>query len=70
MPPFGRLYGIKTLVDPSLAGAAEIVCVGNARHEGVRLRFRDYEAVEEPLRLRFAVEDAPKRPEDPRRRAG
>jgi prolyl-tRNA editing enzyme YbaK/EbsC (Cys-tRNA(Pro) deacylase) len=29
LPPFGRLYGVRTIVDASLAAGAEIVCVGN-----------------------------------------
>lgn len=61
LPPFGRLYGLRTVVDCSLAGGAEIVCVGNTRHEGVRLRYRDYEALESPARARFAVNPSPRR---------
>lgn len=59
LPPFGRLYGIQTIVDTSLAGGAEFVCVGNSRHEGLRLRFRDFEAVESPTRGRFARVNTP-----------
>ena len=54
LPPFGRLYGLTTIVDSSLAGGAEVAFMGNTRHEGVRMRFRDYEAVESPIRARFA----------------
>jgi Ala-tRNA(Pro) deacylase len=61
LPPFGRLYGLSTLVDTSLAGGSEIVFVGNSRHEGVRMRFRDYEAIEAPMRGRFASMICPKR---------
>src|SRR4051812_31328968 len=32
-PPFGRLYGLRTLVDASLAGQDDIVFEGNTRHE-------------------------------------
>lgn len=61
LPPFGRLYGLKTFVDASLAGSAEVVFVANTRHEGVRMRFKDYEAIEEPTRARFASPiDAPR----------
>jgi Ala-tRNA(Pro) deacylase len=60
-PPFGRLYGLKTVVDASLAAGAEIVVEGNTRQEGIRLRYRDYEAVEAPIRARFAVPIAPRR---------
>jgi Ala-tRNA(Pro) deacylase len=61
LPPFGRLYGLSTIVDASLAGGAEIVFVANSRHEGVRMRFRDYETIESPMRGRFASMICPKR---------
>lgn len=54
LPPFGRLYGIQTIVDPSLAEAEEVLFMGNARHEGLRLRYRDFEALESPIHARFA----------------
>jgi Ala-tRNA(Pro) deacylase len=54
LPPFGRLYGLTTIVDASLGGGAEVAFMGNTRHEGVRMRFKDYEAVESPIRARFA----------------
>jgi Ala-tRNA(Pro) deacylase len=69
LPPFGRLYGLTTIVDSSLAGGSEIVFVGNSRHEGVRMRFRDYEAIEAPMRGRFAAMICPKR-HVPHRKAG
>ncbi|MBX6315516.1 MAG: YbaK/EbsC family protein [Isosphaeraceae bacterium] len=61
LPPFGRLYGLTTVVDASLATAGEIVFEGNLRHEGLRMRFRDYEAIEDPVVAQFAVPIAPKR---------
>ena len=65
LPPFGRLYGLPTIVDASLADATgEIVFVGNARHEGVRMRYRDYEALETPRIADFTA------PLPPSRRAG
>ncbi len=70
LPPFGRLYGLTTIVDTSLAAGSEIVFVANTRHEGVRMRFKDYEAIEVPLRARFATATAIKRPREQRRRAG
>ncbi len=62
LPPFGRLYGITTVVDSHLAAGSEVVFVGNQRHEGIRMRFRDYEAVETPIRARFAVPIISSRP--------
>ena len=69
LPPFGRLYGLTTVVDASLSGGSEIVFVGNTRHEGVRMRFKDYEMIEAPLKARFASPIAPRRTKD-RRKAG
>jgi len=54
LPPFGRRYGLSTVLDASLAGSAEVVFVGNTRHEGIRMRFQDYERIEAPTRARFA----------------
>lgn len=61
LPPFGHLYGLATVVDSSLASVGEIVVEGNTRHEGLRLRYRDYEAVEGPIRARFASPIATRR---------
>jgi Ala-tRNA(Pro) deacylase len=69
LPPFGRLYGLTTLVDPCLAGSSVILVEGNMRHEGLRVRFRDFEMVETPVRVRFAREVAPRQRRFPRRRA-
>ncbi|WP_422930958.1 aminoacyl-tRNA deacylase [Singulisphaera sp. PoT] len=70
LPPFGRLYGLTTFVDASLAGGSEIVFVGNTRHEGMRMRYRDYVAVEDPVRARFAATTSPKHRRESNRRAG
>ena len=70
LPPFGRPYGIPTVVDASLAGSAEIILEGNLRHEGMRMRFLDYEATELPLRARFAEPTSPRRRRPETRRAG
>ncbi len=73
IPPFGRLYGLMTIVDSSLAEQSEIVFVANTRHEGVRMRFADYQTVEAPHRASFADPITPRAasPLRPRpRRAG
>jgi Ala-tRNA(Pro) deacylase len=67
LPPFGRLYGLTTVADASLSAGAEIVFVGNTRHEGVRMRFRDYEAIEAPLKARFATPIAIRRVKNERK---
>ncbi|MBV8676673.1 MAG: hypothetical protein JO355_05825, partial [Planctomycetaceae bacterium] len=48
--------------DSGLALALVIVFVGNARHEGIRMRDLDYEAVEAPVLARIALTIAPRRP--------
>jgi Ala-tRNA(Pro) deacylase len=55
LPPFGQLYGLKTVVDDSLTGAGEFVFLSNMRHEEMRMRYRDYEAIEAPVRARIAM---------------
>jgi len=55
VPPFGRLYGIRTVFDVSLLDVGELVFTGNLRHEGLRMRASDYVAIEEPLIGSFAV---------------
>jgi Ala-tRNA(Pro) deacylase len=70
LPPFGRLYGLKTLVDVSLSGNCEFVFVANSRHEGMRMHYRDYETIEAPIRARFACAAAPRRRRLSHRRAG
>jgi Ala-tRNA(Pro) deacylase len=67
LPPFGHLYGLTTVVDARLGAHAEIVVVGNTRHEGLRLRFRDFEVVEQPTRARFAEVIQPPRCREERR---
>ena len=66
LPPFGRLYGLTTVLDLSLALGADVTFVANMRHEGVRMRFADYEAIEEPLEARFSVEVVSRASDDQR----
>ena len=55
LPPFGRLYGLRTLVDSSLVGIGEIILEGNLRHEELMMNYPDYEEVESPDHARFAT---------------
>jgi Ala-tRNA(Pro) deacylase len=57
LPPFGSQYAMTTVVDESLANDPEIVFEGNTHEEAIRMRFRDYMRVEEPLILAFAEEE-------------
>jgi Ala-tRNA(Pro) deacylase len=53
VPPFGALYGLKTVVDDSLPADAELVFEGHTHVEAVRLRCGDFERLERSRRLRF-----------------
>jgi Ala-tRNA(Pro) deacylase len=53
VPPFGRLYGLTTLVDSGLAEVTDIVMGANTRHEGLRMHFTDFQALEQPKRASF-----------------
>lgn len=70
IPPFGSFYGISTVVDASLSGGSQIVIEGNVRHEGMQMRYRDFEAIENPTRARFAEPIAPRRKKSSGRQAG
>jgi Ala-tRNA(Pro) deacylase len=54
LPPFGSRYGMKTLVERSLAEHDEIVFESNNHHEAVRMRFSDFETLEQPMVGHFA----------------
>lgn len=55
LPPFGSQYGMKTLVDESLAAADTIVFEGNSHHEAIRMRYADFHRLEQPLTIQFAM---------------
>lgn len=56
LPPFGSQYGMKTLVEESLTSDDEIVFEGNNHHEAIRMRYEDFQAIEQPLVARFALQ--------------
>jgi Ala-tRNA(Pro) deacylase len=60
IPPFGRLYGLRTVVDEQLAVAEVVTFTTNTRHIALRLRFQDYLGLEEPLCARFSQPIAPR----------
>jgi Ala-tRNA(Pro) deacylase len=53
MPPFGTYYGVRTLLDDSLAGEDEMVFTGNKHDEAIRMQMSDYLALEEPIVAAF-----------------
>jgi Ala-tRNA(Pro) deacylase len=67
VPPFGRLYGLATLVEAALTDGSDIVVGANTRHEGLWMHFRDFLTLEEPIRASFCV-PSPNQPERPVRR--
>ena len=69
LPPFGRLFGVATVVDPSLA-TPEFVAAGHTRLEGFRLRTADFLALEGPTVAEFAAPIAVPPPRPAHRRAG
>lgn len=53
LPPFGSRYGMKTIVDASLAEDEEIVFEGNTHHESIRMKLNDFCDIENPLIASF-----------------
>lgn len=49
LPPFGSPYGMRTIVDESLAEEEEVVFEGNSHHEAIRMLFADFRRIEQPL---------------------
>lgn len=55
MPPFGRLYDVKTFLDASLADDEEIAFNAGSHTELIKMSFSDYYNLERPIELRFAL---------------
>jgi Ala-tRNA(Pro) deacylase len=51
VPPFGRRYGLSTLLDDSITPDTWIVMETHTQFEAIRLRCRDFERLEKPRRL-------------------
>lgn len=54
-PPFGRLYGVPVFVDASLADQEHITFNAGTHDEAIRMRFADYEKLEQPRRAAFVA---------------
>jgi Ala-tRNA(Pro) deacylase len=54
LPPFGSRYGMKTIVDSSLADDFEIVFKANTHNEAIRMKYDDFAQLETPLLGSFA----------------
>jgi Ala-tRNA(Pro) deacylase len=55
MTPFGRLYGLTTLLDASIDPDAWIVFEAERHFMTIRMRCRDLETLEQPIRFAFAI---------------
>lgn len=55
LAPFGRLYGLKTLLDASIDPDAWILFEAERHFMTIRMLCRDFEALEQPDRFAFAV---------------
>jgi Ala-tRNA(Pro) deacylase len=55
LPPFGSRYGMKTIVDASLADDEYIWFESNTYDEAIRMKFAEYCRLEQPLVAPFAV---------------
>jgi Ala-tRNA(Pro) deacylase len=55
LPPFGSWYGMRTIVDSSLAEDEAIVFEGNTHAEAIRMRFDEFRQLEDPLIAPFAT---------------
>lgn len=53
MPPFGNLYDLETLVDPSLAGDEEIAFSAGSHTELVKMPYADFERLARPRIVEF-----------------
>lgn len=54
IPPFGSLYKMPTVVDETLTADEQIVFEGNNHNEAIRMRFADFEQLENPRKASFA----------------
>ncbi|MEX2306263.1 MAG: YbaK/EbsC family protein [Pirellulales bacterium] len=57
LPPFGSRYGMKTIVDAKLADDEYIWFEGNTHEEAIRMNFKDYSLLEQPLVAPFSAEE-------------
>jgi len=56
MPPFGNLYGVDVFVDESLSRDEEIAFNAGSHRELVRLAWKDYVELVQPIVMRLAAD--------------
>jgi len=54
MPPFGNLYGMDVFVGESLMDDEYIVFNAGSHHELIRMRYKDFERVVEPMIVKLS----------------
>lgn len=54
VPPFGAHYGLKTLVDVALSREDEIVFEGATHAQAIKMKYKDYQQLEQPIVVEFA----------------
>jgi Ala-tRNA(Pro) deacylase len=57
LPPFGSRYGMKTIVDSSLAEDEDIWFEGNTHDEAIRMKSAEFCGLEQPIVAPFTVDD-------------
>ncbi len=55
MPPFGSLYSVPVCVDESLTGSREITFPAGSHRESMRIKFEDFQRLEQPRTLTIAT---------------
>ena len=55
MPPFGNLYNMAVYISPELAAEPEIVFNAGSHTELIRMAWRDYQSLVQPLVAQFAM---------------
>jgi Ala-tRNA(Pro) deacylase len=48
VPPFGSLYGMRTVIEESLTHEPEIMFCGNRHREAIRMQYQDFRDIERP----------------------
>ncbi len=59
IPPFGSIYGLRTLLDRDLLEEPWIVFEGQTHQEAIRMRVEDFVRIESPTVGDFAMEALP-----------
>ena len=54
-PPFGKPYGLETLVDTHLTGCEAVIFSGGSHRQAVRMRYDDYARLAEATVADFSV---------------